>query len=52
MRAIRRLCVVVFVHRVFGGDNRAVGRSMAVGSMIFSIVVGLGCVGGRSRVFV
>lgn len=41
--------MVVLVHRNFGGDSRAVGRSMTVGRMIFSIVVGLGYAGGRSR---
>ena len=35
----------------FGEDRRVVGRSMIVGRMIFSIVGGLGCVGGRIRVF-
>lgn len=43
---------MVLVHRNFLGDRRAMGRSMIVGMRIFSIVVGLGCVGGRSRVFV
>lgn len=43
--------MVVLVHRSFGGDRRAVGRSMIVGMMIFNIVGGLGCVGGRSRGF-
>lgn len=50
--AINRLYVVVFVHRNFGGDRRVIGRSMIVGIMIFSIVVGLGCGGGQSRGFV
>lgn len=50
--AIRRLCEVVFVHRYLGGDRRAVGRSIIVGKIIFSIVGGLSCVGGRSRGFV
>lgn len=40
MRAIKRLCEVVLVHRNFVGDKRAVGRSMIVGIMIFSIVGG------------
>lgn len=43
---------MVFVHRNFWGDRRAVGRSMIVGRIIFSIVGGLGYVGGRSRGFV
>lgn len=41
--------MVVLVHRNFGGDSRAVGRSIIVGRIIFSIVVSSGCVGGRSR---
>lgn len=41
--------MVVLVHRNFGGDSRAVGRSMIVGRMIFSIVGGLDYVGGPSR---
>lgn len=45
------LCVVVLVHRSFGGDRRVVGRSMIVGMIIFSIVGGLGCVSGQSRGF-
>lgn len=52
MKAIRKLCEVVFVHKNFCGDRRAVGRSMMVGRMIFSIVGGLGYVNGRSRGFV
>lgn len=44
--------MVVFVHRNFWGDRRAVGKSMIVGRMIFNIVVGLGCVGGLNRGFV
>lgn len=39
-------------HRNFRGDRRAKGSSIVVGRIIFSIVGGLGCVGGRSRVFV
>lgn len=50
--AINRLYAVVFVHRSFGGDRRVTGRSMIVGMMIFSIVVGLGCADGRNRGFV
>ena len=50
--AIRRLYVVVFVHRYFLGDRRVVGISMIVGRMIFSIVRGLGYVGGLNRGFV
>lgn len=50
--ATRRLCIVVLVHRNFWGDRSAVGRSMIVGRMIFSIVEGLSYVGGRSREFV
>lgn len=38
--AINRLCVVVLVHRYLCGDSRTRGRSMIVGTMIFSIVVG------------
>lgn len=49
--AIRILCAVMLVHRNFWGDRRAVGRSMIVGMIIFSIVGGLGCVSGRSREF-
>lgn len=41
--------MVVLVHRNFGGDSRAVGRSIIVGKMIFSIVVGLGYAGDRNR---
>lgn len=44
--------MVVFVHRNFWGDRRAVGKSMIVGRMIFNIVVGLSCVSGLSREFV
>lgn len=47
--AIRRLYRVVLVHRNFGGDSRAVGRSIIVGRIIFSIAGGSGYVGGRSR---
>ena len=43
---------MVLVHMDFAGDKRAVGKSMIVGRMIFSIVEGLGCVGGQSHVFV
>lgn len=42
---------MVLVHMDFAGDRRVIGRSMVVGRMIFSIVGGLGCAGGRSRVF-
>lgn len=38
--AINRLCVVMLVHRCLCGDRVARGRSMIVGTMIFSIVVG------------
>lgn len=41
--------MVVLVHRNFGGDSRAVGSSMIVGRIIFSIVASSGCAGGRSR---
>lgn len=44
--------MVVLVHRFLGGDRRAVGRSMIVGIMIFNIVGGLDCGGGRSHEFV
>lgn len=44
--------MVVFVHSEALGERRAVGRSIIVGMMIFSIVIGLGCGGGLSRVFV
>lgn len=47
-----RLYAVVLIHRNFGGDRRAVGRSITVGKMIFNIVVCLGCAGGLSREFV
>ena len=40
---------MVLVHMDFAGDKRAVGKSMIVGRMIFSIVEGLGCVGGQSE---
>lgn len=40
IRAIRRLCEIVLGHRNLGGDRRAVGRSIIVGSIIFSIVTG------------
>lgn len=43
--------MVVLVQRNLGGDSRAVGRSMTVGRMIFSIVGDLGYVGGQSRGF-
>lgn len=43
--------MVVLVHMSLGGDRRAVGMSIIVGRMIFSIVVYLGCVSGRSREF-
>lgn len=43
---IRRLYIVVLVYMDFVGDKRVVGKSMIVGRMIFSIVEGLGCVGG------
>lgn len=39
----------MLVHRNFGGDSKAVGRSMIVGKMIFSIVEDLGYVSGRSH---
>lgn len=52
MAAIKRLWVVVLVHRSFWGDRRAVGRSMIVGRRIFSIVRGLGYVSGRTHGFV
>lgn len=42
---------MVFVQRKFLGERRAIGRSMTVGMIIFSIVEGLGCVDGRSHVF-
>lgn len=38
--AISRLCVVVLVHRCLQGERKVSGRSMMVGMMIFSIVVG------------
>lgn len=44
--------MVVFVHKNFLGDRRAVGMSMIVGSMIFNIVGGLGCVGDLNHEFV
>lgn len=50
--AIRRLYMVVFVHKSFLGDRSAVGRSMIMGKMIFNIVGGLGCAGGLNRGFV
>lgn len=51
MAAIRRLWVVVLVQIRFFGDRRAVGRSIIVGIIIFSIVGGLGYVGGQNHVF-
>lgn len=50
--AIKRLCVVVLTHISLEGDRRAIGSSIVVGRMIFSIVGGLGFVGGQSHVFV
>lgn len=50
--AIIRAWVVVLAHNSFCWDRRAVGASMIVGIMIFSIVGGLGYGGGRSREFV
>lgn len=50
--AISRLYVVVLVHKNFLGDRRAVGMSMIVGRMIFSIVGGLDCVSDRNHEFV
>lgn len=41
----------MFAQSRFLGDRKAVGRSIIVGMMIFSIVGGLGCVGGLSHVF-
>lgn len=38
--AISRLYVVVLVHRCLRGDRTVRGRSIIVGIMIFSIVVG------------
>lgn len=38
--AISMLCAVVLVHRCLQGERRARGRSIIVGMMIFSIVVG------------
>lgn len=43
---------MVFVHRDFWGDRRAMGRSIIVGRRTFSIVGGLGCVDDRTRGFV
>lgn len=43
---------MVLVHMNFAGDRRAVGKSIIVGRIIFSIVEGLGCVGDQSHVFV
>lgn len=42
---------MMFVHRCFVGDSRAIGRSMIVGIMIFNIVEDLSCRGGLSRGF-
>lgn len=44
-----KLCTVAVVHSHFEGDNQIVGNSMIVGIKIFSIVVGLGLVGGLFR---
>lgn len=52
MVAIKRLWVVVLVHRSFWGDRRVVGRSIIVGRRIFSIVGGLDYVDDRIRGFV
>lgn len=38
--AMIRLCSVMLVHRCLSGDVRAMGRSIAVGIKIFSIVRG------------
>lgn len=46
------LCAVIVDHRSFCGVRRAVGMSMAVGIMIFSIVGGLGFGVGLSHGFV
>lgn len=43
--------MVVLVHKNFWGDRRAVGRSMIIGRVIFNIVGGSSCVGGRSHEF-
>ena len=50
--AIIMAWAVVLVHSSFCWDRRAVGASMIVGMMIFSIVGGLDCGGGQSRGFV
>lgn len=49
MKAIKRLCAVVVVHSHLGVTNQIVGNSMIVGTSTFSIVIGLGFVGGRFR---
>lgn len=51
MVAISRLWKVMFVHKCFRGDNRVMGRSIIVGIIIFSIVVGLGYGGGLNHGF-
>lgn len=38
--AINRACVVVLVQRCLRGERKVSGRSIMVGMMIFSIVVG------------
>jgi len=44
--------MVVLGHRSFWGDSSVIGMSMIIGKITFSIVGGLGYVGGRSRGFV
>lgn len=38
--AISKLYIVILVHKCFRGERRAVGISIVVGRMIFSIVGG------------
>lgn len=40
MVAMIRLCSVMLAHRCLSGDMRVMGRSIAVGIKIFSIVRG------------
>lgn len=40
MKAISRLYSVMLVHKCLRGERKVRGRSIAVGAMIFSIVVG------------
>lgn len=51
MSAMIRLCARVVGHSHLAGVSQVVGTSISVGTKIFSIVVSLGFVDGRFRVF-